>query len=129
MGTHLALRLVKLLSQKEIQMSGSRGLLLGITFKENCPDIRNSKVVDFYQELVEYGINLEVYDPWADQEEVMEEYKIDLINEPSGNYECIILAVSHQEFNSIDYKGLLSQKGVIFDIKGFLDKSFGAYRI
>jgi UDP-N-acetyl-D-galactosamine dehydrogenase len=94
-----------------------------VTFKENCPDIRNSKVIDIYNELLQYGINVEVYDPHADKHEVEEEYNIKLIERISDNYDAIILAVSHKEFLNIDFKSIVKgENSVIFDTKSFLDR-------
>ena len=122
MGIVVANRIVKLMIQKGHTIAGSRVLLLGITFKENCPDIRNSRVIDIYQELEQFGIKVEVYDPWADVHEVSEEYDLSLISKPTGQYDGIILAVSHDEFRQLDYTSLRTNQTVIFDIKSFLDR-------
>jgi len=98
--------------------------MLGITFKENCPDIRNTKAIDIYHELCEYGIEVDVYDPWAKPEEVMHEYGIKSITEyPEGNgYGAIILAVAHNQFLSLDLKAHKEAGAVIYDVKGILEK-------
>lgn len=122
MGANLANRLVKLMSQKGNPIHGSKVLVLGITFKENCPDIRNSRVIDIIRELQDFGIEVEVYDPQADANEVAGEYGIDLINEPSGNYLGIMAAVAHNEFLSVDWRNQLASSGVLFDVKGIFPK-------
>ena len=122
MGSHVAKKVVKLMIDKGQKIKDSKALLLGITFKENCPDIRNSKVIDVFTELSDFGIDVEVFDPWANKEEVKHEYGIDLIDAPATDYSSIILAVSHNEFNELDVTKLGSSNAVIFDIKSFLDK-------
>jgi UDP-N-acetyl-D-galactosamine dehydrogenase len=123
MGAHVASSVVKLMAQKGSIIKGSKVLVLGITFKENCPDIRNSKVIDVINELSSYGINVDSYDPQADKKEVKEEYGIDLIDNLDSKYDAIVLAVSHKEFVSIPFASLKKEHSVIYDIKGFLDKS------
>jgi UDP-N-acetyl-D-glucosamine/UDP-N-acetyl-D-galactosamine dehydrogenase len=99
-------------------------LVLGITFKENCPDIRNSRVIDVIEELKSYGCNVEVYDPWADAHEVKEEYNVDLVkNIWPGTYEAVVVAVAHNEFKEIDVVSLKNKAGIIFDIKAIVDKT------
>ena len=123
MGMFVANKVVKLLIKKENKVNASRVLILGVTFKENCPDIRNSKVVDIYNELLQYGIKVDIYDPHANKHEVKEEYKITLIDQIEKNYDAIILAVSHHEFLSINYKNIIKgSNSVIFDTKSFLDR-------
>ncbi len=124
MGQFVASKLVKLLIAKNSVISKSKVLLLGITFKENCPDIRNSKVIDIYNELIQFGIKVDVYDPHADKHEVMLEYGISLMDKINDNYNAVIVAVSHNEFRNLDYNAM--RKGwdtVIFDLKSFLDRS------
>ncbi len=124
MGIFVANKLVKLLISKNHMISKSKVLILGITFKEDCPDIRNSKVIDIYNELIQYGINVDVYDPHADQKEVEEEYKITLIDHIDHKYDGIILAVSHNRFLKIDFKKIIKgDNSVIFDTKSFLDRN------
>lgn len=123
MGIFVANKVVKLMIRKGHRIEGSRVLLLGITFKENCPDIRNSRVIDVYRELEQFGIAVEVYDPWADTEEVHEEYALQLIDKPTGIYDGIVLTVAHQEFQGLDYARLSNGQTVIFDIKAFLEKA------
>jgi len=128
MGIFVANKLVKLMIHKGHTIKNSKVLVLGITFKENCPDIRNSRVIDVINELKEFGINIEVNDPWADKEEVKREYNLDLMENGElriENYDGIVLAVAHNEFKEIE-KELKNKKDnqVIYDIKGFFDKSF-----
>jgi len=104
----------------------SRVLILGITFKENCPDIRNSRVIDIIKELETYQVKVDVYDPWASKAEVQQEYGIDLISsfsEVDTHYDAIILAVSHDAFVKLDLKSLKAASGVIFDVKSFFPKA------
>lgn len=128
----IASKLVKLMIKKGSSVNGAKALILGITFKENCPDVRNTKVVDVYRELREYGVDVAIYDPRADAEEVYEEYGIRLLQtlgndgpqaiNPSEKYDAIILAVSHQEFLTIDFTTLKKEKSVVFDLKACLDR-------
>ncbi len=123
MGIYVANQVVKLMIKKGHKIEGSRVLVLGITFKENCPDIRNSKVIDVVRELQEFGINVDVYDPWADPEEVRHEYGLSLLTSTPKleNYDAIVLAVAHNEFKEMD---LTPQKNqVVYDIKSILDKN------
>ncbi len=124
MGMFVANKLVKLLISKNHVISNSKSLILGITFKEDCPDIRNSKVIDIFRELRQFNINVDVYDPHADKNEVKEEYGIDLIDTISEKYDAIILAVSHREFLELDIKAICtSSNSIIYDIKSFLERS------
>jgi len=124
MGMFVANKVVKLMINKEQRVNASKALILGVTFKEDCPDIRNSKVIDIYNELLQYGMKVEVYDPHADHDEVREEYNINLIGEVGSEYDAIILAVSHKEFLNIDYKKIIkNNNSVIFDTKSFLDRN------
>jgi UDP-N-acetyl-D-galactosamine dehydrogenase len=124
MGMFVANKVVKLLIKKGHKINQARALILGITFKEDCPDIRNSKVIDIYKELVQFGMNVDVYDPHAGKHEVKEEYRIDLVQGLSNKYDAIILAVSHKEFLTLDYKQLSNgENAVLFDTKSFLDRS------
>lgn len=120
----IANKLLKLMIQKIQSIKGSNVLMLGITFKENCPDIRNTKVVDIYHELCEFGLNVDVYDPWASAEEVKREYGVDLIRQfdPSKKYEAILLAVAHDEFKSIDFEKYYKDGAVVFDAKAVIDR-------
>ncbi|MCA0131988.1 nucleotide sugar dehydrogenase [Winogradskyella alexanderae] len=123
MGSYVATETVKMMINKGVTIKGSKALLLGITFKENCPDIRNSRVIDIIEELKSYHVNVDVYDPWASQEEVAHEYGLDLITNKEklrSDYEAIILAVSHKEFLEIDINKLKSNNCVTFDVKSLL---------
>jgi UDP-N-acetyl-D-galactosamine dehydrogenase len=122
MGAHVASSVVKLLAQKGSVIKGSKALVMGITFKENCPDIRNSKVIDVIKELETYGIEVETYDPNADKEEVRHEYGVDLIDQPRTDYNAIVLAVSHKEFKDFNLSNHLNGNGVTYDIKGFFER-------
>jgi UDP-N-acetyl-D-galactosamine dehydrogenase len=123
-GMFVANKVVKLMINKEQKVNASKALILGVTFKEDCPDIRNSKVIDIYNELLQYGMKVEVYDPHADIHEVNEEYNINLIDEVGSEYDAVILAVSHKEFLNIDYKKIIkNNNSVIFDTKSFLDRN------
>ena len=121
MGAYVASRVMKLLNVAG-RGHNARILILGITFKEDCPDIRNSKVVDVIYELKEFGANVEIFDPNANSEEVMNEYNIKLSKEPGSNYDAIVYAVKHKAFESINWDALKSKDTVVFDIKGGLKK-------
>ena len=123
MGLFVANKLVKLLIQKGKKIGGAKTLMLGITFKENCPDIRNSRVVDIYRELSDFGMEVDVYDPWANKVEVKKEHGIDLVAELGTNYDAIVLTVAHQEFLNLPYARLKTENGIIFDIKSVLDRT------
>lgn len=123
MGLFVANKLVKLLIQKGKKIGGAKTLMLGITFKENCPDIRNSRVVDIYRELRDFGMNVDVYDPWANKAEVKKEHGIDLVGELGANYDAIVLTVAHQEFLTLPFASLKAENGIIFDIKSVLDRT------
>jgi UDP-N-acetyl-D-galactosamine dehydrogenase len=123
MGVFIANKVIKSLSQRDIKINGANALILGITFKENCPDIRNSKVIDIYKELSEFKINIDVYDPHANKEEVLYEYNINLVTELK-KYDIIILAVAHEHFQSIKIDKLRkNSNSYIFDCKSFLPKN------
>lgn len=122
MGMFVANKVVKLMIQNGLPIKGSKALVLGVTFKENCPDIRNSKVIDIYTELKEFGVNVEVYDPHVDFEEVLEEYNVHMTSILTA-YDAIILAVAHDEFLKLDMQNLKKKsQSVVFDIKGVLDR-------
>lgn len=124
MGVFVASKLIKLMIQKGISIKGSNILILGITFKENCPDIRNTKVVDIYDELKSYNTNVDVFDPWANKKEVQEEFGISLIeNWEQKHYEAIVLAVAHNEFKNILFSKLSSNSTVIYDTKAFIERN------
>ena len=121
MGIFVANKAVKLMNQKGIPVRGAKALLLGITFKENCPDIRNSKVPDIYYELKSFGIEVSVYDPYANNDEVDKEFGIKMIPK-TRQYDVIILTVAHKEFSNLDLNSLKKQnKSVVYDLKSILD--------
>lgn len=126
MGSFVANQLVKLMIKKEHKIVNARVLVLGITFKENCPDIRNSKVIDIINELNSFGCVVDVFDPWADKEEVKHEYNLDLLcslDDVNGKqYEGVILAVAHKQFKELDFSYLKKNGAVIYDVKGILNK-------
>lgn len=120
----IASKVVKLMIKKGIAVQGANALILGVTFKENCPDVRNTKVVDVYKELNEYGVNVDIYDPWADSAEVKHEYNLDLISDLEGKkYDAIVVAVSHNEFLTMDFSKVRNDQSIIFDLKACLDRS------
>lgn len=124
MGAYVANQVIKCMNLKGSKVKDAKVLILGITFKENCPDIRNTKVVDIYHTLQEYTGNITVYDPWADAARVKKEYGIDTVaNLPeSEKYDAVILAVAHNDFASVDFKSLINEDGVIYDVKGILPR-------
>jgi UDP-N-acetyl-D-galactosamine dehydrogenase len=123
MGIYIANSVIKLMAQNNLPINKARILILGITFKENCPDIRNSKVVDVIRELQSFGTDVDVYDPEADAEEVKHEYNMSLVPKLEKKYHAIVLTVSHQVFKTIDLASITEKNAVIYDVKGFLDKS------
>lgn len=123
MGAHIANRVIKLMSQNELPINKANVLVLGITFKENCPDIRNSKVIDVIRELESFGTQVDTYDPQADPEEVKHEYGLTLAQSISKKYHAIVLAVSHKDFENIDWKKIADKNTVIYDVKGLMDKN------
>ncbi|MES2863845.1 MAG: nucleotide sugar dehydrogenase [Bacteroidota bacterium] len=121
MGEYVASEVVKLMIKKEIVLHKAELLLLGITFKENCPDVRNTKIVDIVHALKEYGINITIYDPWAKPEEVLHEYGIVTTKTvPTSQFDALILGVSHEVFNTLDINSLTKSNNVVYDVKGFL---------
>jgi UDP-N-acetyl-D-galactosamine dehydrogenase len=130
MGVFVANKLLKLLIAKKNIIANSKTLILGITFKENCPDIRNSKVIDIFRELQHFSIQVDVYDPYANKEEVKKEYGINLIDSITDKYDSIILAVSHKEFLKLDIRAICkSDSSVVFDLKSFLNRSSVDHRL
>ena len=123
MGEYVGDQVIKLMNKKGVLVKDSKILILGITFKENCPDIRNTKAVDIYEALKEYTNNITIYDPWANAAHVEEEYHVPIVNTlPDGRYDVIILAVAHKEFLAIDLKSMLRDNGLIYDVKGILPR-------
>ncbi|MEQ8336744.1 MAG: nucleotide sugar dehydrogenase [Cyclobacteriaceae bacterium] len=123
MGSFVAEQTVKLMVKQDIRVKEARVLVLGITFKENCPDIRNTRVIDIIRELQDYSLRVDIYDPWASSQEVKEEFGLSLVENPIGPYDAIILAVAHQKFESLDIPALKKKDGVVYDVKGVLDRS------
>ena len=116
-----------MMNQKGRRVGQAPVLILGFTFKENCPDIRNTRVIDIYEELVEYGCQVDVYDPWADAKEVQDEYGVDILPKgevPKPNaYKAIVLCVAHNEFKELDIESLKDGDAVVYDVKGILPKA------
>lgn len=129
MGIHIASRVIKLMAQNNLPIRGGRVLVLGLTFKENCPDIRNSRVVDVISELKSYGTEVDVFDPHANPDEVQHEYGISLTTSLQDAYQAIILAVSHNEFRNLPWDRIKLGSSVVFDVKGFLDRSLVTARL
>lgn len=125
MGDYVGAQVIKLMNKKGILVKDAKILILGITFKENCPDIRNTKVVDIYHTLSEYTNNITIFDPWANKENVNRAYGLDITNVmPSENdFDVIILAVSHKDFLKLDLRSSLNKNGIIYDVKGVLDRN------
>ena len=122
MGAYVVEEVVKLMVKKSIQVVNARCLVLGFTFKENCPDVRNTRVIDIINELKSYHIEPVVYDPWANIDEVKHEYNCDILNAlPEGKFEAVILAVAHNEFRDINIRSL-TENGVVYDVKGVIGK-------
>ena len=125
MGAYVANQTIKAMNKKGVMVKDANILILGITFKENCPDIRNTKVVDIYSTLSEYTNNITIFDPWANPVEVKHEYGIDIVNtlNSSEKYDTVILGVAHKEFLNLDIKSLVKEVGVVYDVKGILDRN------
>ncbi len=124
MGPYIALETVKLMLKRRIQVADSRILILGLTFKENCPDLRNTRVIDIIRELSGFGARVEVHDPWVDPEEALRLYGLRLLEHPPGDsFDALILAVAHQEFlrlSAAELRGMCRENAVIYDVKGLL---------
>lgn len=121
MGHYVASEVVKLMLRKEIHVKGASLLLLGITFKENCPDVRNTKIVDVVHSLTDYGIDVTIYDPWANPDEVAHEYQLTTIKElPLQKFDAVVLGVAHKEFLDLDFESLKKEHSLIYDVKGIL---------
>ena len=121
MGEYVAGQVIKLMLKKGIQVLNSNILILGFTFKENCPDVRNTKVIDIYNALQEYNLNITIYDSWANAQIANREYNIVLKNElPDQKYDAVILAVAHKDFTNIGVCSLMKENAVLYDVKGIL---------
>tara|TARA_Y100001958_G_C21248715_1_gene581913 strand:- start:34772 stop:36055 length:1284 start_codon:yes stop_codon:yes gene_type:complete len=124
MGEYVASEVVKCMIKKDININGSNTLILGITFKENCPDVRNTKAVDIVNNLKSYGTNITIYDPWANEEEVMQEYGLTSSKKlPERKFDAIVLAVAHNDYKNLDFSFLLKDKAVIYDVKNIMPSS------
>ncbi len=124
MASFVASKTVKLMIKKDIQVQGSNALILGVTFKENCPDFRNTKVIDIYNELVDYGVKVDIYDSWADQKQVFDAYGITIIKKliEAKKYEAIIIAVAHNEFLNLSLSAIKAEKSVVYDTKACMHR-------
>ena len=123
MGAYVASQVIKTMIKKDIKIKGSKVLLLGITFKENCPDVRNTKVVDVVYALQDYGVEISIHDPWANEEEVKKEYN--LVSKkvmPKQKFDAIVLTVAHREFETLNLNHQMSEKAVVYDVKNILSK-------
>jgi UDP-N-acetyl-D-glucosamine/UDP-N-acetyl-D-galactosamine dehydrogenase len=129
MGIYIANSVIKLMARNNLPINNGKVLMLGITFKENCPDIRNSKVVDVVTELKSFGTLVDIYDPQADAGEVMHEYGLELLKKIEKKYHAIILTVSHKEFGDLDFTAIQEQNAVVYDVKGFLSRSLVTARL
>ena len=124
MGKYVASEVIKLMVQKDIRIKDSKILVLGITFKENCPDVRNTGAINVIRNIQNYGLSVDVFDPWASSEEVKDEYGIELMTQkPEGPYDAVVLCVSHNEFLEIDLSRLRKPKSVLYDVKGVLENA------
>ena len=129
MGKYVAGEVVKLMIKHSLPILGSNVLMLGITFKENCPDIRNTRAIDVYEELQSYNINVDVHDPWAASKEVKAEFGFDLIENPNKTYHAVILTVAHNQFLNQDLQSQLVDGGILYDVKGVLETRFITKRL
>lgn len=129
MGVHIANSVIKLMAQKELPIHKANVLVLGITFKENCPDIRNSRVVDVIRELQSYGTVVDIYDPHANAAEVVHEYNLEISASLNKKYDAIVLGVGHQEFTKLDWTSIKHDRTVVYDVKGILHRSLVTARL
>jgi len=125
MGDYVASQIVKCMIKKDIPVNDADILILGITFKENCPDVRNTKAVDLISSLKEYGANITIHDPWADQKEVLHEYGLKSLKTlPNQKFDAVVLTVSHNKFKGLDYQSLKNNNAVLYDVKNFIDDTY-----
>ncbi|MGB1269795.1 MAG: nucleotide sugar dehydrogenase [Flavobacteriaceae bacterium] len=129
MGEYVATEVLKLMVQNELPVKNAKVLMLGITFKENCPDIRNTKAIDVYRNLTSFHMDVDVYDPWASSDEVMHEYGISTITELADTYDAIVHTVAHDEFKSLDFERIRKEKSVVYDVKGNLTSTVSDKRL
>ena len=125
MGDYVASQIVKCMIKKDIPVNGANILILGITFKENCPDVRNTKAVDLINSLKDYGANITIHDPWANEQEVLHEYGLTSLKIlPNQKFDAVVLTVSHNKFKGLDYQSLKNNNAVLYDVKNFIDDTF-----
>lgn len=130
MGKYIGTELIRHMVQRELKVKGAKVLVLGITFKENCPDVRNTRVIDVVSTLKDFGMDVTIYDPWADEKEVLHEYNLSITKIlPDLSFDAILLAVAHKEFAALDYAQLKNNHGIIYDIKSFLPASITDFRL
>jgi UDP-N-acetyl-D-galactosamine dehydrogenase len=124
MGDYVANQIIKLMIQHDIKIKNAHVLMLGITFKENCPDVRNTKVVDIIRSLQDYGVQVTTFDPMANPAEVQHEYQLTTTQTlPEAQYDAIVLGVAHQQFSNLNIENLKSSNAVVYDVKGFLPEN------
>lgn len=125
MGEYIAGRVVKCMIKKDVPVRNVEALVLGFTFKENCPDVRNSKVGDVVRYLGDYGINVTIYDPWARPDDVRREYGLNVLSAlPDKKFDVVVLAVAHTDFLSLDIPELVKEHSVVYDVKGCLNPAW-----
>jgi UDP-N-acetyl-D-galactosamine dehydrogenase len=125
MGDYVASQIVKCMIKKDIPVNDADILILGITFKENCPDVRNTKTVDLISALKDYGANITIHDPWADEQEVLHEYGLTSIKTvPNKKFDAVVLTVSHNKFKGFDYQSLINENAIVYDVKNFIDDTY-----
>lgn len=129
MGPYICNQVIKSMVDKSLPIKGANALVLGITFKEDCPDIRNSRVIDVVKELNSFGLNVDVFDPRANKGEVKDEYNIVLLDSISKKYDCVVFAVAHKEFQNIQLKEITNEVSVVYDVKGILERSLVDQRL
>ena len=131
MGCYVVGRTVREMISRDIPVKGARTLVMGLTFKENCPDLRNTRVIDIIHELATYGVDVDMYDPWVDSAEAQREYGLEMTETPeTKGYDSVIVAVAHEAFLGEDIiESYAKDKAVVFDVKGILPRSAGALRL
>ena len=133
MGRYVASRVIKLMLKKRIHVAGSRILIMGLTFKENCPDLRNTAVVNIIKELESYGAEIDVYDPWADKNEAQRLYGVVIVDKPNSNlYDAVVFAVAHREFKQITAEDIASysrKQAIVYDVKNVLQDGLADARL
>src|SRR5690606_6565306 len=123
MGEYVASQIIKLMVKKDIRIKGAKVLVLGITFKENCPDVRNTRAVDVIRSLRDYGTEVTIHDPWADPAEVLHEYGLTTLqNMPTEKFDAVILTVAHKTFMDMELRPILNENGILYDVKGVVEE-------